>query len=966
MSVNFKFSLDFINGIKKKEEIEFELINEIIFNESDLTLNFVEKILPDEKWDDKPPKINSILKDHDTVILLAFLKKIVVKQRKQTRFISNLSSIGAPLPFITILINWIENKSILDSLDLYIVKLGFDTYLKNRTHLASLMSGPTINLPIFITVDDSGGDEEKDDLDKGEDDDLGGDKKGNKDEDEDEDEDEYEIIKIENESSKIEEFEITATTTTTTTTTTFEYNLNSELFKIKNDPEINLYKNIPLEWIIYPPSLLWVKAKAPCLTVNESGQLAIYTGKPKSDDANKKIYLFDGFGCEKEINVDILMKNFTQSGVEIPDMNDFSNIEEIVVVCVDTSRSMLEPLKPITLPAFVPLTTDIDEKSVANLMEKYIHTISSLNKSDAIWLIGQLLTNTFYSHSFSVIENAAKKYFNNVIFVEKKNTKNEKEKKNEEKEKEKKNGGETEKTEKTEEKDYFFCHDNQIIVTRDKNIEKAQSKFLDKNIQKTGLYYYLDFRKTGIYHVVSKPEKICKIIVVDGYNFESRKCVIHIENWKPCIDFYLQVAASFDVKNYFLESKYIKLYYNNEQIDGQWFGQYLYPDYTSIGDILEHFKNNNQKIKFVIECQHVYPDREYINKKNTLKNQQLSKIELAKLMFNCYVDRVSAYDLPCALGLVQFNEQVEQLVDIQPSIELFRDAVENLNSQGNTALYDAIIHASKMIEELENKKKTSINNVSKRIIVLTDGKDTCSKSTLSQVQQMTILNNIYLDVIFLGNGINRVCGQHFTLNNEQDALGLAEMEPFLSIKMRKEARITKIINISNSETIPLVGDIYNPNTSGPTDPIVIKSIMSDFKLAKENQGYIINLVDDSKLNHWIINFIGPRDTIYEGGIFKMNLILEDDFPQNAPKCRFYLPSVLHVNISHHGRVCHSVLDRNWTSKTSIKLVLDCIYGLFLAPEPSDPLNSILASLLLTNRQEYETLVRSSVKKNICF
>ena len=37
-------------------------------------------------------------------------------------------------------------------------------------------------------------------------------------------------------------------------------------------------------------------------------------------------------------------------------------------------------------------------------------------------------------------------------------------------------------------------------------------------------------------------------------------------------------------------------------------------------------------------------------------------------------------------------------------------------------------------------------------------------------------------------------------------------------------------------------------------------------------------------------------------------------------------------------VCHSVFDRNYTTDTSFRTIIDCIYGLLLEPEPEDLLD----------------------------
>ena len=52
-------------------------------------------------------------------------------------------------------------------------------------------------------------------------------------------------------------------------------------------------------------------------------------------------------------------------------------------------------------------------------------------------------------------------------------------------------------------------------------------------------------------------------------------------------------------------------------------------------------------------------------------------------------------------------------------------------------------------------------------------------------------------------------------------------------------------------------------------------------------------------------------------------------------------------------MCHSILDRNWSSETTVKSVLDCIYGLLLAPDVDDPLDSTLALARANSDGGYE-------------
>jgi hypothetical protein len=67
---------------------------------------------------------------------------------------------------------------------------------------------------------------------------------------------------------------------------------------------------------------------------------------------------------------------------------------------------------------------------------------------------------------------------------------------------------------------------------------------------------------------------------------------------------------------------------------------------------------------------------------------------------------------------------------------------------------------------------------------------------------------------------------------------------------------------------------------------------------------------------WRLVVEGPSDTVYGGGAWLCFLKFPADFPSRPPEFKFVTP-IRHCNINQHGRVCHSVLDRNWTADTSV-------------------------------------------------
>ncbi|KAJ4412496.1 ubiquitin-conjugating enzyme E2 N [Gnomoniopsis sp. IMI 355080] len=95
------------------------------------------------------------------------------------------------------------------------------------------------------------------------------------------------------------------------------------------------------------------------------------------------------------------------------------------------------------------------------------------------------------------------------------------------------------------------------------------------------------------------------------------------------------------------------------------------------------------------------------------------------------------------------------------------------------------------------------------------------------------------------------------------------------------------------------------------------------------------------LRYFDVTIDGPDSSPYQGGTFKLELFLPDDYPMVPPKIRF-LTKIFHPNVDKLGRICLDVLKNNWSPALQIRTILLSIQALLGAPNPDDPLAAEVA------------------------
>ncbi|XP_050224118.1 ubiquitin-conjugating enzyme E2 4-like isoform X2 [Mercurialis annua] len=129
---------------------------------------------------------------------------------------------------------------------------------------------------------------------------------------------------------------------------------------------------------------------------------------------------------------------------------------------------------------------------------------------------------------------------------------------------------------------------------------------------------------------------------------------------------------------------------------------------------------------------------------------------------------------------------------------------------------------------------------------------------------------------------------------------------------------------------------------------VMKLMMSDYNVETINDG----------LNEFNVEFHGPKESVYEGGIWKIRVELPDAYPYKSPSIGF-VNKIYHPNVDElSGSVCLDVINQSWSPMFDLLNIFEVFLPqLLLYPNPSDPLNGDAASLMMKNREQYDEKVK---------
>ncbi|GHJ88892.1 hypothetical protein NliqN6_5294 [Naganishia liquefaciens] len=113
---------------------------------------------------------------------------------------------------------------------------------------------------------------------------------------------------------------------------------------------------------------------------------------------------------------------------------------------------------------------------------------------------------------------------------------------------------------------------------------------------------------------------------------------------------------------------------------------------------------------------------------------------------------------------------------------------------------------------------------------------------------------------------------------------------------------------------------------------------------------------------WNAVIVGPADTPFAGGTFRLIMTFEETYPNRPPSVKF-VSKMFHPNVYNNGELCLDILQNRWSPTYDVMSILTSVQSLLNDPNPGSPANAEAAQLFRDNMKEYIRRVRLIVDES---
>ncbi|PNY27419.1 Ubiquitin-conjugating enzyme E2 1 [Tolypocladium capitatum] len=128
--------------------------------------------------------------------------------------------------------------------------------------------------------------------------------------------------------------------------------------------------------------------------------------------------------------------------------------------------------------------------------------------------------------------------------------------------------------------------------------------------------------------------------------------------------------------------------------------------------------------------------------------------------------------------------------------------------------------------------------------------------------------------------------------------------------------------------------------------------LADIQADRDNTGVYAAPADGVTLKHLKGVIPAPPDTPYAGATYDIDIQIPDNYPFKSPVMRFDT-KIWHPNVSSQtGAICLDTLGSGWSPVQTIKTALLSLRMLLESPNPKDPQDAEVASMLVENPERF--------------